>query len=61
MYMFLTILVVCAIYSVIMIPIERMLRKRIRRRGTRLLVNFVISFAILFALYSIAGQLGFEI
>lgn len=59
--MFLTILIVCAIYSLCMTPIARAIRKRVKNKWLTLFLNFIISMAILLLLYGIAAMCGYSI
>lgn len=56
-----TIFIVCAIYGLIMSPIEKAIKKRMTDKRLIFLVNFLISVAILFALYTIADMIGYGI
>lgn len=59
--MFLTIVIVCAIYSLCMTPIERAIRKQKINKWLTLFLNFIISMAIFLLLYGIAAMCGYSI
>lgn len=59
--MFLTILIVCAIYSLCKTPIARAIRKRVKNKWLTLFLNFIISMAIFLLLYGIAAMCGYSI
>lgn len=59
--MFLTILIVCAIYSLCMTLIYRAIRKRVKNKWLMLFLDFIISMAIFLLLYGIAALCGYSI
>ncbi len=55
------IFVVVGIYCIIISPIQRKLKQRVKNIGLLYLYNFLIGFSILMALYFIADLIGFGI
>lgn len=53
------IFVVVGIYCIIINPIERKLKQRVKNKGLLYLYTFLIGFSILMALYFVADLIGF--
>lgn len=59
MQKWIVIIIVCCIYTIVMSPIAKAIKRKVDNKGLVFIIEFAISIGILMALYAIASSLGY--